>query len=129
MKFNSIVTTFCLLAIALSASTVCAAEAPAIQVRVRVSDTNGGREKVLASPSMTVRQGQAASVAFITDGKTYSLDILVSPQNGNLVVETMVKVTKGQEVIAAPHITSVVGDQASLSVGNLKIDIDAQIVR
>ncbi len=114
---------------ALAVSFASAADGPACDIHLSVSDTSGGHAVTLVNPSITVREGQPASISVTTDGRTYAFDVLISSDKGRLVANTEAKVTKGQQLITAPQITSIVGEPASLTAGSLTVAVDAQLAK
>jgi hypothetical protein len=118
-----------LIAIALAVSSASAADGPACDIHLSVSDRAGGHAVTLANPSITVREGQPASISVATGGTTYSFDVLVTSEKGRLIANTKAKITKGQQLITAQQITSIVGEPASMTAGTLTVAVDAQLAK
>ena len=128
MKFIRLIAVPCITT-ALAVSSAKGAEAPTCDIHLFVSDAAGGHPVTLVNPSITIREGQPASISVTTDGKTYSFDVLVSSDKGRLIATTKAKVTNGQQLISAPQITSVVGEPASLTAGTLTVAVDAKLAK
>lgn len=112
----------------LAAPAVAAEARPATsyQFHLTVSRIAEGQRQTLVNPAVTVCEGQAASISIEDHGTTYTFDVMVGRQDGKLVASTKTKIVENQTVVTAPRVSQLVGQAASVEIGNLRIGIDVR---
>jgi hypothetical protein len=101
-----------------------AADNSAWSWRLTLTESKNGHEMTLVDPSMTVREGEPASISITEDGQTYSFKVTIDSEQGRLIARTIAKITDGTQIISAPRITAFAGESASLNDGKLTFRVD-----
>lgn len=103
-----------------------AVDAPSYQARLSLSSLHGGREVVLAKPSILLRMGQPATVSVVGDNAVYRFDVIIEQQGERHVADAKAVLTQGKRVLIAPHLSTEVGHSASVTAGDFKFSVDVQ---
>lgn len=114
-----------------SAKTACTEKtvsAPQYQVEVVINETKPEGIHMLNAPRMIVTEGEAGAISVNSGDLTYNIETVVKRENGELFCQTTASMVRDGQELMMPVLISGVGDDASMRVDDLLIEVQVQPV-
>lgn len=99
------------------------ASEPQYQVEVVIKESMPDGIHRVAAPRLIVLEGHTGTVTLNHNQRVYNIETLVKREQDELICHTKATFVRDGHTVAMPQLVSRVGDEASLSVDDLSVDI------